>query len=344
MAFDDTLKDESIEPHEEVFSHQDALILVVCVLCGAQLALFGVASCWRLLQRILGLGADVEVRSAVADEQDDGALLSDKEDAPKLLLLEPELELPRVEEQESVPEIVEQQNALIRLCHIRFLVLAEKLKQELNSEDDGSAVGEMIASLPVSQLDREDVRLADIVQVLAQIPLKERGLSTERIENQIAAIQQDLSATSTDMSGAWQRLQELYVSFQSIQRTIQTRKRAQSRQASRAMSLDGVGVRDTSSSELSGNSESSSSRTSCSASSSMVSSSSGGFSNREPYASEVLSELERVSRTLPQGFTADMFSSLGQAIRYQTSSPPQFLPKTTATTTVRELKRKAKRD
>ncbi|TYZ64481.1 hypothetical protein PybrP1_003900 [[Pythium] brassicae (nom. inval.)] len=57
MAFDESLRDQVLEPQEEEsFSNQDALLLALCVLCSAQLLLFGVMLCWRLLKRFVELG------------------------------------------------------------------------------------------------------------------------------------------------------------------------------------------------------------------------------------------------------------------------------------------------
>lgn len=284
MAFDDSLKDA--EQEHETLSNQDTLLLVFFVLCFANVVYFGASSFWHFIRRCFGfepatLAAFEITVSSSGSEQDDPF-----SDGEGFLLHKPHNSRSKTvstHNDESVPELFVRQNALIRLCHLQFLVLAEKLKQELSgdgSDSNADDVGQMIASLPVSQLDKETVRLSDIMQVLEQIPLKEHGLSNERIESQMTAIQQDLSENNLEITGAWTRLQELYKSFQAIQQLIQARKRSRTRRSSRAVSLDS--------------------------------------NRRELYAEEVLDELKRKLPRLPVGFTADMFASLGQAIQLQT--------------------------
>lgn len=294
MAFDDSLKDTKSEREQEpdeTLSNQDALLLVFFVLCVANVVYFGASSFWRFVKRCCGFRLKsipvFEVVVSSGSEQDDPF-----SDGEGFQLHKPynnnsrKTELDRGDE--SVSELFVRQNALIRLCHLQFVVLAEKLKQELSGDGGSDSttddVGQMIASLPVSQLDKETVRLSDIMQVLEQIPLKEHGLSNERIERQMAAVQQDLSENNLEITGAWTRLQELYKSFQAIQQLIQARKQLRTRRASRAVSFDSTQQR----------------------------------REREPYAEEVLGELKRKVPKLPVGFTADMFASLGQAIQLQT--------------------------
>lgn len=284
MAFDDSLKDTKQEQEHETLSNQDALLLVFFVLCAANVVYFGASSFWHFVKRCLGFKSKAlpvfEVNVSSGSEQDD--TFSDGEGVQVHKPYNSRKHEP-TRDGEPVSERFVQQNALIRLCHLQFLVLAEKLKQELSgdgSSDTADDVGQMIASLPVSQLDKETVRLADILHVLEQIPLKEHGLSNARIESQMDAIQQDLSENNLEITGAWTRLQELYKSFQAIQQLIQARKRSRTRQANRAVSLDSA-------------------------------------QRREPYAEEVLGEPKRKVPKLPVGFTADMFASLGQAIQLQ---------------------------
>lgn len=242
------------EEQDEHLSNQDALMLVFIVLCGARLALFLAASIWRLLCGSLWLRGSDPVES----------------------------------DENARAELVAKQTALIRLCHLQFLVLAEKLKQELSgskTSGDEDVVGQMIASLPATQLNKENVRLSDILQILEQIPLKEHGLSNATIEAQMAAIQEDLEESEFDIAGAWTRLQALYTSFQAIQLAVQNRAQQRAR---RTHSVDSARERS--------------------------------------YTEEVLGELKKVAPKLPQGFTADMFASLGHAIRHQqqASIPPRI--------------------
>jgi hypothetical protein len=93
----------------------------------------------------------------------------------------------------------------------------------------------------------------------------------------MAAIQDDLEENDLDIAGAWTRLQALYSAFQAIQQAI--RNRAKQR-AQRSQSVVET-------------------------------------MRERSYTEDVLGELRKVTPTLPQGFTADMFASLGHAIHHQ---------------------------
>ncbi|KAF1330671.1 hypothetical protein FI667_g4870, partial [Globisporangium splendens] len=246
-ANEDVIADEEQEPNDQL-SNQDALLLVFVILCAARLLLFMATSIWKLLRQVAGLK--------------DSDLVEESNEVIRA-------------------EMSAKQTAVIRLCHLQFLVLAEKLKQELSgshaASGDEEVVGQMIASLPASQLNKENVRLSDILQILEQIPLKEHGLSNVTIEEQMAAIHDDLEENDLDIVGAWTRLQALYSSFQAIQVAI--RKRAKQR-AQRPQSV-------------------------------------AETARERSYTEDVLGELSKVTHTLPQGFTADMFASLGHAIQQQ---------------------------
>lgn len=268
------------------------------VLCSARLLLYGIASCWSLVRRV----ATVDTSSVVAPSSSSPHAKTldldtwSQSPAPQAALKTPA---------DDAAEHLSHQSALLRLCHLQFVVVAEKLKHELSDAvaSDTTSPSNTVVSLPLSLLDDpHDVTLADILRVVEQIPLKVHGLLTERIERQMRQLQQDVAANTVDVTQSVPLLQDVYASLQGIlHHTLETRKRTQRRRPGRANSLNNL----TTTAAAEARRASPRRRESSSTSALRTDTAANG----ELCLQDALA--------LPQGFTADMFASLGQAIRRQ---------------------------
>ncbi|EGZ30413.1 hypothetical protein PHYSODRAFT_310343 [Phytophthora sojae] len=196
--------------------------------------------------------------------------------------------------EQSTKSSERKQLTIVRFCHLQFLLVVEKLKREMRSAKMENTQ-QMVASLEVSQHeDGKEVTLAEILATLRKIQAKDSSFKASEVEEHLQDIKQGVDNEEDADAGlpeAWTRLQEIYASFLRIQATIirrQQRKRKWEWQLKQH--------------------EQSSQRCKRRL-----------HSNEDP-TEEVLQELQELTKELPQGFTADMFTSLGNAMHESTAA------------------------
>ncbi|GMG16609.1 unnamed protein product [Phytophthora fragariaefolia] len=183
------------------------------------------------------------------------------------------------------------QLATVRFCHLQFLLVVEKLKREMRGAKMENTQ-QMVASLGITRHeDEKQVTLAEILSTLQKIQAKDSSFKTTEVEEHLADLKQDDEDEDNADEGlpeAWVRLQEIYASFLRIQETIirrQQRKRAWEWQMKQhEQHHQGTRRRQR------------------------------RLPSSEDPTDEVLQQLQELTKELPQGFTADMFSSLGNAM------------------------------
>lgn len=185
---------------------------------------------------------------------------------------------------------VQKQLSIVRFCHLQFLLVVEKLKREMKAgiTDDTQ---QMVAELYLLQHEEgTEATLTEILATLQKIQAKDSSFKAEVVEEHLTDIRQDVNEDKRielSLPQAWERLHETYASFLRIQATILRRQnRKQSWQLQQVRHEKTFGRRQ-----------------------SRLSSSEG-----EDLTDEVLQELQVLTKELPQGFTADMFTSLGNAM------------------------------
>ncbi|KAF4132695.1 hypothetical protein GN958_ATG18107 [Phytophthora infestans] len=247
----------------EEFTRQDVVVLALIAICVLRLVIFVLQVTWKLVR--------LPIRWFNALKTDtDGA----------------------IEEKYSLETVVRRrkQVAIVRFCHLQFLLVIEKLKREMRDAKKEDTQ-QMVATLEVSQHeDDEEVTLAEMLATLQKIRAQDSSFKASEVEEHLADIKQDAEDEEDVDSGlqeAWERLQEIYASFLRIQVTIIRRQRRKMTwQPQHHEQHD---------------EETSRRRQRRSPSS-------------EDPTDEVLQELQELTKELPQGFTADMFTSLGNAM------------------------------
>ncbi|KAG1711943.1 hypothetical protein DVH05_009184 [Phytophthora capsici] len=208
----------------------------------------------------------------------------------------------------------------VRFCHLQFLLVIEKLKREMR-DDKNEDTQQMVASLPVSRhKDGKTMTLNEILATLHKIQTKDGSFQASKIDDHLADIKQnveDEEDIDSGLSEEWERLQEIYSSFLHVQDTIIRRQRSKKRMQQPPQSHDERPRR---------------------------------RQRRFPSADsvdDVLQELQELTKELPQGFTADMFKSLGNAMQEKMAEPvaspsPQPETKPQCTTKVDHISTAAK--
>ncbi|KAL4155156.1 hypothetical protein PRNP1_007269 [Phytophthora ramorum] len=248
----------------EEFSRQDVVVLALIALCVLRLVVFVIQMTWKIAR------LPMQWYDALKKEEDERM----------------EVEITGKGSDES--SVRRKQLAIIRFCHLQFLLVVEKLKREMR-EDKCEDTQQMVASLTVSpHEDGKEVTLTEMLATLQKIQAKDSSFKTSEVEEHLADIKQDVEDEEDNEFGlleAWERLQEIYASFLRIQATIirrQKRKAWKWQMHQHESEAPRRRQRQLPSSE-------------------------------DPTA-EVLHELQELTKELPQGFTADMFTSLGNAM------------------------------
>ncbi|GMF21763.1 unnamed protein product [Phytophthora lilii] len=246
----------------EEFSRQDVVVLALIAICVLRLMVFVVQVMWKLVRLPMQWYAalekeDVEVETMTGKDSEDHTQ-------------------------------TRKQLAVIRFCHLQFLLVVEKLKREMR-EAKNEDTQHMVASLKVPRHEEgRQATLQEIFETLQKIQAQDSSFETSEVEGHLADIKQDPDEedddADADLPEAWSRLQEIYASFLRIQATIirrQQRKRTSQWQHEQQQGSRRRQHR---------------------------------LPSSEDPTSEVLQELQQLTKELPQGFTADMFTSLGNAM------------------------------
>ncbi|KAK1947088.1 hypothetical protein P3T76_001098 [Phytophthora citrophthora] len=184
----------------------------------------------------------------------------------------------------------------VRFCHLQFLLVIEKLKREMR-DDKNEDTQQMVASLPVSHHNEDKtMTLSEILATLQKIQAKDRSFQMSKVENHLADIEQDVQDEEdidSGLSEEWERLQEIYSSFLHVQETIIRRQKSKKRQWRMQQPPPSHEERPRRRQRR--------------------------FPSEDP-VDDVLQELQELTKELPQGFTADMFKSLGNAMQEKMSA------------------------
>ncbi|KAG6953337.1 hypothetical protein JG687_00012449 [Phytophthora cactorum] len=249
----------------EEFTRQDVVVLALIAICLLRLVIFVLQVMWKLVRLPIHWYNTME-------EEMDGNIEEKYSDEASARL--------------------KKQLAIVRFCHLQFLLVIEKLKREMKdakSED----TQQMVASLAVSQHEESDeVTLAEMLATLQKIQAKDSSFKASEVEEHLADIKQDVEDeedVDSDLPEAWERLQEIYASFLRIQATI---IRRENKKTTWQWQLQ----------QHEQHSDESSRRRQ------------RRLPSSEDPTDEVLQELQELTKELPQGFTADMFTSLGNAM------------------------------
>ncbi|KAL3674311.1 hypothetical protein V7S43_000266 [Phytophthora oleae] len=215
----------------------------------------------------------------------------------------------------------------VRFCHLQFLLVIEKLKREMR-DDKNEDTQQMVASLPVSQpKEGKSMALSEILATLHTIQAKDRSFQRSKVEEHLADIKhnvEDEEDIDSGLSEEWERLQEIYSSFLRVQETIIRRQKCKKRQWQMQQPPQSHEERPRRRQRR--------------------------FPSEDP-VDDVLQELQELTKELPQGFTADMFKSLGNAMQEKMtavepatspSPPPQLEKKTQSTAKVDHISTAAK--
>ncbi|KAG7375974.1 hypothetical protein PHYPSEUDO_014766 [Phytophthora pseudosyringae] len=247
----------------EEFTRQDVVVLALIALCVLRLVVFVIQGIWKLA-RLPMQWYDAMEREVGEEFGTEGASKCSDETAARL----------------------RKQLAIVRFCHLRFLLVIEKLKREMK-DDKTDDTQQMVASLPVFQREEgEEVMLTEILATLQKIQAKDSSFEASEVEEHLADIKQDVENEEDIDSGlpeAWERLQEIYSSFLRIQATIirrLKRRKTWQWQLQQHEQHHEKGPR--------------------------------RRQHRLPSSEDPTAE---VLHELPQGFTADMFTSLGNAMQ-----------------------------
>ncbi|TDH68705.1 hypothetical protein CCR75_004599 [Bremia lactucae] len=181
--------------------------------------------------------------------------------------------------------LLKKKMAIVRFCHLHFLLVIEKLKREMKDRTREEMQQMVVALGALQQKKGTRVTLPAILATLRKIQAIEGRLKSEKFEEYLTDINQGGRYEDDIDSGlpaAWTRLQDVYASFVRIQATIIRQQTPKKTWQLQQENVDGRHVRQLSSSKDS--------------------------------TKEVLLELQELTRQLPQGFTADMFKSLGNAM------------------------------
>ncbi|KAE8990485.1 hypothetical protein PR003_g21799 [Phytophthora rubi] len=251
----------------EEFSRQDVVVLALITLCVLRLTVFVLQVTWKLVKLPMQWYAAL-----------------DKEEEEE----EAESRETRSEKQTSSER---KQLAIVRFCHLQFLLVVEKLKREMRGAKM-EATQQMVATLDVVRHeDGKEVTLAEILATLRKIQAKDSSFKASEVEEHLQDIKQDVDDEGDAESGlqeAWTRLQEIYASFLRIQATIirrqQRKKNWEWQMKQHEQHHPGTRRRQR------------------------------RLPSSEDPTDEVLLQLQELTKELPQGFTSDMFTSLGNAM------------------------------
>jgi hypothetical protein len=204
--------------------------------------------------------------------------------------------------------LVKKQLESIRFCHLQFLLVVEKLKREMR-EEKNEGTRQMVVTLEVSQRkEGTEATLSEILATLQKIQEKDSSFRKSEVVEHLADIKKnvaDQEDSDDDLPEAWAQLQDVYASFLRIQSTIVRREgrrkmwQWQTQQHNLQYQEEGEeGPR--------------------------------RRKRRLPSSSsedEVLEELQELTKELPQGFTSDMFTSLGNAMHEKmVTTEPEMSP------------------
>lgn len=175
-------------------------------------------------------------------------------------------------------------SAKLRACHSQLLQIIHKLHREYREVSAGDNTQDLIASLTLSrhQDNFEHVTLDDVVHTLEEIQAKDPSLSSIELDEMPTQASIAAAMEQKGVRDEWERLQRLYISFRSLQASI-SRQHVYKRNAPLRRRHQ------------------------------------GSFDDRNDEVLRVLSEL---TKELPQGFTSEMFASLGSAMRRAMVAPP----------------------
>ncbi|CAH0487909.1 unnamed protein product [Peronospora farinosa] len=252
----------------EEFSRQDIVLLALIAICALRLLFFVCHVTWKMMRLMMQWYDEKE-----HDEESE------------------------VENAVISSENLRKQLAIIRFCHLQFLLVVEKLQREIR-ESKNDDTQQMLASLVVSQYkDKKKVTLAEILGTLQKIQALDSCFKACKMEEHLADIKQDVEADEEQLSEAWERLQDIYASFLRIQTRIIRRQTRRKKRQWRLHQHEQFQQEETGRCQR-------------------------RLSSSEDPTNEVLHDLQALTRELPQGFTADMFTSLGNAIHNKVASSP----------------------
>ena len=250
------------------FSRQDIVLLALIAICALRLLFFVCHVTWKLMK----------LMTQWYDLKED-----DEESEVKSAIIS--------------SESLKKQLAIIRVCHLQFLLVVEKLQREIR-ENKNEDTQQMLASLVVSQhKTKKKATLAEMLATLQKIQALDSCFKACEMEEHLVDIKQDVEYDDEQLPEAWERLQEIYASFLRIQARI---IRRQTRRKKRQWQLH---QHEPFQQEETGRCQ-------------------RRLSSSEDSTNEVLHDLQALTRELPQGFTADMFTSLGNAIHNKVASSP----------------------
>ncbi|CAI5745714.1 unnamed protein product [Peronospora destructor] len=183
----------------EEFSRQDIVLLALIAMCALRLLFFVCHVTWTLMR----------VMMQWYDEKEDN-------------------EESKMENVVISSESLGKQLAIIRFCHLQFLLVVEKLQREIR-ENKSEDTQQMLASLVVSQYkNKKKVTLAEILATLQKIQALDSCFKACEMEEHLADVKQDAEDDGEQLLEAWERLQKIYAAFLRIQARIirrQTRRK-----------------------------------------------------------------------------------------------------------------------
>ncbi|CEG37551.1 uncharacterized protein PHALS_05331 [Plasmopara halstedii] len=201
---------------------------------------------------------------------------------------------------EAIAIQLRRQLKVVRFCHLQFLLVIEKLKREMKDEASDNTQ-QMVAELILPHYTKgTKATLTDILATVQSIQTKDRTFGALEIENLLIDINQDATDEEDVEFGlpqAWKQLYETYASFVRIQATILRRQNSKKGWQLQQHHEKTSGWRK------------------------------HRPSSNDDLTDEVLQELHQLTKELPQGFTADMFTSLGNAMhKKEVASEPEISP------------------
>ncbi|KAI9911391.1 hypothetical protein PsorP6_008966 [Peronosclerospora sorghi] len=188
-----------------------------------------------------------------------------------------------------------QQLATIRFCHRQLLSVVEKVKCEMR-EGQNEDIQQIVASLMCHHKNKKEVTLAEVLTMLHEIKTNDSTLMVSDIEEHLADIKdsvEDEEALDVGILEARAQLQDIYALFIQIRTSI-IRRRVQQQQDRYKQQESDCHQRQLSS---------------C----------------NDP-TNEISRNLKELTKELPQGFTADMFTSLGNAMHKNVAPSPAVRP------------------
>ncbi|POM60393.1 hypothetical protein PHPALM_30765, partial [Phytophthora palmivora] len=163
----------------EEFSRQDVVVLALIAICALRLVIFVIQVMWKLVR------LPMQWYGAMEKEVEDFDIQSTDN---------------------CSDERLRKQLAIVRFCHLQFLLVIEKLKREMR-DDKNEDTQQMVASLAVSQHEEgKDVTLAEILATLRKIQVKDSRFQTSEVEEHLVDIKQDVE-DEENVDSAYRRVE-----------------------------------------------------------------------------------------------------------------------------------------